>query len=116
MLVVGLGAGVLHFGIAQLELDLADLVGRSVDLRTLGDRSRYFRDEVAAEARALMTPPDDLVRLRHLRDAAEKAIKFSAGTKHRRGRPTSAAQGSATSLVGRDERHALDTNTMASGS
>jgi uncharacterized protein with HEPN domain len=26
-----------------------------------------------------MTPPDDLVRLRHLREAAEKAIKFSAG-------------------------------------
>ena len=26
-----------------------------------------------------MTPPDDLVRLRHLRDAAEKAIAFSAG-------------------------------------
>lgn len=26
-----------------------------------------------------MTPPEDLVRLRHLRDAAEKAIEFSAG-------------------------------------
>src|SRR5687768_17160210 len=26
-----------------------------------------------------MTPPDDIVRLRHLRDAAEKAIAFSAG-------------------------------------
>jgi len=26
-----------------------------------------------------MTPPDDLVRLPHLRDAAEKAIEFSAG-------------------------------------
>lgn len=25
-----------------------------------------------------MTPPDDLVRLRHLREAAEKAIEFSA--------------------------------------
>lgn len=40
-------------GIAQLELDLADLLGRSVDLRTLGDLSRYFRDEVAAQARTL---------------------------------------------------------------
>lgn len=40
-------------GISQLELDLADLVGRSVDLRTLGDLSRYFRDEVAAQARTL---------------------------------------------------------------
>lgn len=26
-----------------------------------------------------MTPPEDLVRLRHLRDAAETAIEFSAG-------------------------------------
>lgn len=26
-----------------------------------------------------MTPLDDLVRLRHLRDDAEKAIEFSAG-------------------------------------
>ncbi len=26
-----------------------------------------------------MTPPDDLIRLRHLRDAAEKAVEFSAG-------------------------------------
>lgn len=26
-----------------------------------------------------MTPPDDLVRLRHLREAAEKAVAFSAG-------------------------------------
>lgn len=40
-------------GIAQLELDLAELLGRSVDLRTLGDLSRYFRDEVAAQARTL---------------------------------------------------------------
>lgn len=40
-------------GIAQLELDLGALVGRSVDLRTLGDLSQYFRDEVAAEARTL---------------------------------------------------------------
>jgi predicted nucleotidyltransferase len=40
-------------GIAQLELDLGELLGRSVDLRTLGDLSRYFRDEVAAGARTL---------------------------------------------------------------
>jgi predicted nucleotidyltransferase len=40
-------------GIAQLELDLAHLLGRSIDLRTLHDLSRYFREEVAAEARTL---------------------------------------------------------------
>ena len=66
-------------GIAQLELELAELLSRPVDLRTLGDLSRYFRDEVAAKRARCMTPPDDLVRLRHLRDAAEKAIGFSAG-------------------------------------
>jgi hypothetical protein len=26
-----------------------------------------------------MTPPDDVIRLRHLREAAEKAIAFSRG-------------------------------------
>lgn len=40
-------------GIAQLELHLGELLGRSVDLRTLGDLSQYFRNEVAAEARTL---------------------------------------------------------------
>ncbi|HUR18635.1 MAG TPA: nucleotidyltransferase domain-containing protein [Acidimicrobiales bacterium] len=40
-------------GIAALELELGDMLGRSVDLRTLHDLSRYFRDEVAAEARTL---------------------------------------------------------------
>lgn len=40
-------------GITQLELHLGEKLGRSVDLRTLGDLSQYFRDEVAAEARTL---------------------------------------------------------------
>lgn len=40
-------------GIAQLELDLGTLLDRSVDLRTLGDLSQYFRDEIAAQARTL---------------------------------------------------------------
>lgn len=40
-------------GISQLELELGDLLSRSVDLRTLGDLSQYFRDEVAAKARTL---------------------------------------------------------------
>ncbi len=38
-------------GMAQLELELSELLGREVDLRTQGDLSRYFRDEVAASAR-----------------------------------------------------------------
>jgi len=38
---------------AGMELDLTDLMnGRKVDLRTPGDSSRYFRDEVVREAAA----------------------------------------------------------------
>lgn len=40
-------------GIATIELELQTLVGRSVDLRTPADLSRYFRDAVTAEARQL---------------------------------------------------------------
>lgn len=39
--------------LATLELELTALLGRSVDLRTLGDLSRYFRDRVAATARTV---------------------------------------------------------------
>lgn len=39
--------------IAQLELDLGQMLGREVDLRTLHDLSRHFRDQVAAEARTV---------------------------------------------------------------
>ena len=34
---------------AAMELELSDLLGRKVDLRTPGDLSRYFRDRVLAE-------------------------------------------------------------------
>jgi predicted nucleotidyltransferase len=40
-------------GIARLELALAEMLDRPVDLRTLADLSRYFRYQVAAEARTL---------------------------------------------------------------
>jgi hypothetical protein len=39
--------------IASMELELEQLLGRSVDLRTYGDLSRYFRDQVRASAREL---------------------------------------------------------------
>jgi predicted nucleotidyltransferase len=32
--------------IAGLEIELSEMLGRKVDLRTPGDLSRYFRDEV----------------------------------------------------------------------
>jgi len=43
--------GLLH--LAALELELAELLGREVDLRTAADLSRLFRDEVSASARVL---------------------------------------------------------------
>jgi len=37
-------------GLAELELELAELLGRKVDLNTPGFLSRYFREQVLAEA------------------------------------------------------------------
>ncbi len=39
--------------LAALELELAQHLGRSVDLRTPGDLSRHFRDQVSASANVL---------------------------------------------------------------
>ena len=38
------------FGMAGLEMDLSEMFGRRVDLRTLEDLSRYFRNEVVQSA------------------------------------------------------------------
>ena len=40
-------------GVARMEQELTDVIGRRVDLRSAGDLSRYFRDEVVAGARLL---------------------------------------------------------------
>jgi predicted nucleotidyltransferase len=37
-------------GMARMQRELSDLLGRPVDLRTPGDLSRYFRDQVIASA------------------------------------------------------------------
>jgi predicted nucleotidyltransferase len=37
-------------GMAALQRELSDLIGRQVDLRTPGDLSRYFREKVIKEA------------------------------------------------------------------
>jgi uncharacterized protein len=37
-------------GMAALELELSEIIGRKVDLRTPAELSRYFRDEVVASA------------------------------------------------------------------
>jgi uncharacterized protein len=44
----GTSAGYLK--LAGMELELSELIGRKVDLRTPGELSRYFRDEVLANA------------------------------------------------------------------
>lgn len=36
--------------LARMERDLSELLGRTTDIRTQGDLSRYFRDEVVREA------------------------------------------------------------------
>ena len=33
-------------GIAEMEIELSELLGHKVDLRTAADLSRYFRDEI----------------------------------------------------------------------
>jgi uncharacterized protein len=38
------------FDVAGMEIELSEMLGRKVDLRTAGDLSRYFRDEVVAQA------------------------------------------------------------------
>lgn len=38
------------FDIAGMEIELSEIIGRKVDLRTAQDLSRYFRDEVVKEA------------------------------------------------------------------
>lgn len=43
-------ARVGFFGLASMELELTDIIGRKVDLRTPKELSRYFRDEVMASA------------------------------------------------------------------
>jgi len=44
------GARVGLFRMAALEIELSEIIGRKVDLRTPQDLSHYFRDEVVAEA------------------------------------------------------------------
>ena len=38
------------FEMAGMEIELSEMLGRKVDLRTAGDLSRYFRDEVVRMA------------------------------------------------------------------
>ena len=44
------GAVVTLLDMARIEIDLSQMIGRKVDLRTPEELSRYFRDEVLATA------------------------------------------------------------------
>jgi uncharacterized protein len=44
------GARVGLIGLASIQLELSELLGRTVDLRTPGELSRYFRQRVLDEA------------------------------------------------------------------
>jgi predicted nucleotidyltransferase len=43
------GVRVGLIGLASMEIELSNMLGRTVDLRTPGELSRYFRDRVLAE-------------------------------------------------------------------
>ncbi len=43
-------AVVSYIDMAGMEAELAEIIGREVDLRTPGELSRYFRDQVVATA------------------------------------------------------------------
>lgn len=47
------GTTVGLLGLAQMELELGAIVGRKADLRTAGDLSRYFRQDVLRDAALL---------------------------------------------------------------
>ncbi len=44
------GSKITLFDVAGMELELTEKLGRKVDLRTAGDLSRYFRDQVVSTA------------------------------------------------------------------
>ncbi len=39
-----------YFGLVGIEMELSETIGRKVDLRTPGELSRHFRDQVVASA------------------------------------------------------------------
>lgn len=41
---------ITFFDVAGMEIELSEMIGRKIDLRTPGDLSQYFRDQVVAES------------------------------------------------------------------
>ncbi len=44
------GRPITYFDVVALEMELSNLIGRKVDVRTRAELSRYFRDRVVREA------------------------------------------------------------------
>jgi uncharacterized protein len=51
------GQAVGLFRLAEMQIELARLIGRRVDLNTSGFLSRYYRDQVLAEAEVQYAAP-----------------------------------------------------------
>lgn len=47
------GVPVGLIGLAAMEIELTELLGRKADLRTAGELSRYFRNDVVSEAQPI---------------------------------------------------------------
>jgi uncharacterized protein len=73
-------------GMAKLELMLQELLGREVDLRTVGDGSPTSATTSSPPPACCLTPPDDEVRLRQRPEAVEKALHYTHGRSRSRGR------------------------------
>jgi predicted nucleotidyltransferase len=41
------------FGIAQMDTELSEMIGRTVDLKTPEDLSHFFRDDVLSKAKTV---------------------------------------------------------------
>lgn len=74
------------FRIAGMELELIDMLGRNVDLRTAGVISLGTSAKRSSRARGCSMPRDprdileeDAIRLRHMLESAARARRFCAG-------------------------------------
>lgn len=45
------------FGIATMESELSEIIGRPAELKTINDLSQYFREEVLSQAQVIYVKP-----------------------------------------------------------
>jgi hypothetical protein len=63
---------------AKMDLELGAVLGREVELRTYEDLSSYS-GMMSGHRRVCSMPLDDEVRVRHLVEAASKAVSYASG-------------------------------------